>query len=49
MKDINGSLDTNLKVLDSEEKQLLKRDMAKNGGKPNKNRQEIQYYFLKVL
>jgi hypothetical protein len=49
MKDINVSLDSNLKFLDSEEKQLLKREMSKSGGKPNKNRQEIQYYFLKVL
>jgi hypothetical protein len=38
MKDINLSLDSNLKILDTEEKKILKKEMAKSGGKPNKNR-----------
>lgn len=38
MKDINLSLDSNLKILDTEEKKVLKKEMAKSGGKPNKNR-----------
>jgi hypothetical protein len=48
MQDINGNLDTNLKYLDTEEKSIIKKGLVKSA-KPNKNRQEIQYYFLKVL
>jgi len=46
LKEINGVLDSALKHLEVEEAKTIKRD---NSGRIDKNKQEIQYYFIKII
>lgn len=48
MKEIDNNLDGILDNLDRDEKQMLRKE-TQGERKVNKERQEVQYYFLKVL